>query len=57
MSEMEFHTGKMTEINYKSLGYFTLEDYCKDKCKENNIKLEIYQEDYIEAWIDFNHKK
>lgn len=56
MSEMEFHVGKMIEVDYKSLGYSTIEEYCKSKCKEFNLQLKPYQTSFFEAWVDYNYE-
>jgi hypothetical protein len=50
MSQTEFHTGKLKEVDLNGL---SLEDYCKSKCNEAGItELESYHKDWTEQFKD-----
>lgn len=59
MSNYEIHVGKLKKIDYKRLGFNTIEDWCKEMCMEEHITPKSYHKDYIEDWLyhDKNYNK
>lgn len=57
MSSYELHFGKLRELNYKALGFNTIEEWAEDKCNQLGIIKQPYHDDYWDC-IEFtlSHK-